>query len=228
MDLGLGRLPSPDDRDRGYRAMRMIAAPKPDMKTTWRFRGAVLDQGSTGTCVGHAWKHFKRCAPIETNTGPSAFDIYDACTKVDVWSDNDNDTARQFGTSVRAGAQVLTEQGRLKSYVWAFTLAEATMFLLDEINGGPMVLGTNWYGSMFTPNAEGFVKIVGTDIAGGHAYLLRGIDMRRGVAALVNSWGVGWGKKGHFYMALETLERLITEDGEACAAIEQRLTAKVA
>jgi C1A family cysteine protease len=55
---------------------------------------------------------------------------------------------------------------------------------------------------------------------GGHAYLINGMDVKRGLARGKNSWGRGWGKAGAFRIPLDDLDRLIREDGEACLALE--------
>lgn len=206
---------------------RRLAAPGTPLpvRKTWRIGPPNLDQGSTGTCVGQSWENFQRCAPMRTVVkAVRAFDIYDAAIKIDEWSDNDHDTARTFGTSVRAGAEVLTSKGRLKSFVWAFALQPAVEWVLTE---GPVVLGTNWYSSFNTPDAEGIVRITPTATpVGGHAYLWRGVDTRRSLALCSNSWGDDWGKSGDFYVPLRDLERLIHEQGEVCSAIEQKLKPK--
>lgn len=236
---GLGRIFSPDPQDRHFLLRRLLTpATKADIgdliRSSWRFRGPILNQGETGTCVGHAWRDFLRCAPVQTKTGPSAWDLYRGIVAMDEYPSNDdeatlpdNDPGLDDGTSVRAGAQYLTTKGRLKSYVWAFTLADANAWLLRN---GPLVLGTNWYDGMFTPDAQGVVRIkkAGDTIAGGHAYLARGTDLKRGMVRCVNSWGTTWGLAGQFLLPFEDLERLISEDGEACAAVEQRLVAKPA
>ncbi|HSD52779.1 MAG TPA: hypothetical protein VLC47_01370, partial [Burkholderiales bacterium] len=55
---------------------------------------------------------------------------------------------------------------------------------------------------------------------------LRGVDTRRALARCSNSWGDNWGLSGEFLLPFRDLERLIHEDGEACSAVEKRLTAK--
>jgi hypothetical protein len=213
---------------------RMLAdARKVSLPTrkTWRINSTALDQGETGTCVGHAWRNFLRCAPIRTvKKEPSPFDIYRSAVLKDPWPDNDDeanlpddDPGMDVGTSVRAGAEALAEHGLLKSYVWAFELQPAVEWVLTE---GPVVLGTNWYSS-FRPNAEGIVQISpGASVAGGHAYLWRGVDTRRALARCSNSWGDKWGKSGEFLVPFRDLERLIHEDGEACTAVQQKLKPK--
>jgi hypothetical protein len=202
------------------------------VRKTWSINAKALDQGDTGTCVGHAWRNFLRCAPIQTEkAGPSQFDIYRSAVLKDSWSDNDDeaqlpdgDPGLDFGTSVRAGAEAVTDFGRLKSYVWAFSLQPTVEWVLTQ---GPVVLGTNWYSTLSRPDADGIARITArATVIGGHAYLLRGVDTRRALARCTNSWGDGWGKSGEFFLPFEDLERLILEDGETCAAVQKRLSAK--
>ncbi len=231
---GFGRRFAKDDRDQGYLMRRML----PDarrltlaVRKTWGINPRALDQGQTGTCVGHAWRNFLRCAPTRTEkSGPSAFDIYRSAVLKDTWAANndeaqlaDGDPGLDFGTSVRAGAEAVTAFGRLKSYVWAFSLQPAVEWVLTE---GPVVLGTNWYSSLSQPDAQGIARITPTaTVIGGHAYLVRGVDTRKALARCCNSWGDGFGKSGDFFLPFRDLERLIHEDGEACSAVEKRLNA---
>jgi hypothetical protein len=232
---GFGRRYVADPRDHNYLMRRML----PDAQTltlpkrkTWSINKAALNQGQTGTCVGHGWRNFLRCAPIRTGEKkpPSPFDIYRSAVLKDPWPDNDDeaklpdrDPGMDSGTSVRAGAEALAEMDLLKSYVWSFSLQPAVEFVLTQ---GPVVLGTNWYSS-FNPDAAGVVKISPTaSVVGGHCYLWRGVDTSRALALCSNSWGDGWGTSGEFYIPFRDLERLIQEDGEVCSAVQQRLKAK--
>jgi len=219
---GLGRLYTPDERDHKHLARKLLpTSVTVDTRTRWRFRKPVLDQMATSCCVGFAWRHFLRCAPMQTNSKktPDAFTIYDEATRLDEWIGNEGD--RTFGTSVRAGAQALQARGHIKSYVWAFTLTDAVSWLLTS---GPLVFGTDWSHSMFRPDAEGIVRFKPeSGIAGGHAWLCRGVDLKRGMAGpCPNSWGE-WGKGGEFYIPLEDLEHLMIRDAEACAAVEAKV-----
>ena len=229
-----GRRHSPDALDRGYLMRRLLpkaGAALPTRKT-WGIEPTALDQGQTGSCVGHAWRNFLRCAPMKSEkTGPSAWDIYRGAVMVDVWADNDDeatlpdgDPGLDSGTSIRAGAAAVTELGKLSSYVWAFSLMPAVEWVLMT---GPVVLGTNWYSSFMKPDREGIVRITpDARPIGGHAYLLRGVDTRRALARCTNSWGDDWGVSGEFLIGFRDLERLIHEDGEACAAVERKLVAQ--
>lgn len=232
---GFGRCAPPDrDQDEKFLMRRALGAAGTALPTrkTWRINAKALHQGKTQTCVGHAWFNFLRCAPLMTeHPGINAFDIYRAAVLVDEWRSNDgeaklpdNDARLKYGTSVRAGAKVMMQQGRLKSYLWAFGLQSAVEWVLTK---GPVVLGTDWWSSFEKPSAEGIVQIASNaKIVGGHAYLWRGVDTKRALALCTNSWGDDWGKSGDFYVPFRDLERLIADDGEVCTAYEQRLAAK--
>jgi hypothetical protein len=229
---GFGRRFEVDDRDRNFLMRRMLPDARAltlPVRKTWSINAKALDQGDTGTCVGHAWRNFLRCAPIKTEkAGPSPFDIYRAAVLKDSWSENDEeaqlpdgDPGLDFGTSVRAGAEAVTDFGHLKSYVWAFSLQPTVEWVLTQ---GPVVLGTNWYSSLSQPDAQGIARITArATVIGGHAYLLRGVDTRSALARCSNSWGDGWGKSGEFFLPFTDLERLILEDGETCSAVQKSL-----
>lgn len=235
MTPSFGRRVSIDPRDQNFLMRRLL----PDvrklalpMRKTWGIQRTALDQGNTGTCVGHAWRNFLRCAPTRTEkSGPGAFEIYRAAIVRDPWPDNDAEAQLQdgdpgliSGTSVRAGAEAVLFVGRLQSYVWSFSLSSTVEWALTQ---GPVVLGTNWYSSFMRPDADGILRITpGAKNVGGHAYLLRGVDTKRALARCSNSWGDGWGLSGEFLLPFSDLERLLHEEGEACSAVEQRLKSK--
>lgn len=226
----LGRRASPDAQDHRFLMRRLLRAPGEPLpiRKTWRMPTPSLDQGKTSTCVGHAWKNFLRCAPICTKTGPSPFDIYRYAVARDEFPENDYeaglpdfDERMSSGTSVRAGSGLLMNQKRIGTYLWAFDLQSVIEWVLLK---GPVVLGTNWYSSMYEVDDEGIMRIAKSAVLdGGHAYLLRGVDRRRALALFENSWGDSWGKNGAFYLPFADLERLIHEDGEACTSTEEKL-----
>ncbi len=225
MDYGLGRLESPDARDEAYHLRRrnVLMQVRVIRKTThWSTFTKVLDQGSTSTCVGHAWKQWMLTVPVvqtKPTVEPTAFTIYREATHLDPWTDNDNDTLMEFGTSVRAGAQALQARGFISEYNWAFDVDTAIDWLCI---GGPLVMGTNWLSQMFYPDKEGIIRATGQN-AGGHAYLLSGVNIPRGLFRIRNSWGKEWGQSGHAWIPFEDMARLLSDDGEACTSQEVRL-----
>lgn len=213
----LGRLYEPDSRD--YKLSTYIR--DLDWWPTVRRRrwtvGMILDQGRTNSCVGQGWKQWQQTTPVAGYQGPSAWDIYVRAKLVDEWPENDSVTT-DTGTSVRAGAKVQQEDGRLGTYAFAQTVDEINHWILTR---GPVVMGTLWYRDMYYPNTTGLVVPTGP-VMGGHCYLAYGTDRDLGVIECVNSWGLGWGKMGRFKLTYETMDYLLHNQGEACVAMEKR------
>jgi len=225
---GMGRVHAPDERDRRF---PMAALLPRGVKELPDFRyyptGPILNQGQTGTCVGHAWRQFLASAPLMYKTvEPTPFQIYRSAVAVDEWDANDYeatepDTDLQWGTSVRAGVKVLRTAGHIASFAWAFSAQTLADFHLS--GGGTVVMGTNWYSTMFEPNSQGRVKIGGS-VVGGHAWLSKGYSATRRVFRAPNSWGREFGVNGVFEIGFDDMDRLIQEDGDACTATEQKLS----
>lgn len=216
-DRGLGRIHKPDHRDRNYllRAIAPIVAPVRKTKH-WPMFYKPLDQGNTGTCVGHGWKHWMLTAPTIRTTPdkePSAFTIYREACVLDPWPQNDGGDLH-FGTAVRAGAKALQARGHIDTYGWAFTIDEVIDWLC---NRGPLVIGVDWPEGMFTKDKAGFVHATGR-VRGGHCVTLTGWSEELGAVRFPNSWG-DWGRA---WLSGEDLESLLYQDGEACSAVEVR------
>lgn len=215
---GLGRLVAPDARDLNY-PMRTLLAQEPlpaAQKKRYRI-GPILDQGQTPHCVGFSWREWLYAAPIMTRTGPDADALYLEAQKYDEWAGTPHD-----GSSVRGGAKALDNLGHILEYRWATGLDDVVNWLLS--GRGTIVCGTNWYTSMFDPDPQGIVSIApNATIAGGHAYHSIGADRPKAMLEFQQSWGVSFGKKGHFFMTFETFDRLLKEQGEATSAVEKRV-----
>jgi hypothetical protein len=172
------------------------------------------NQGNTPMCVGYAWAHWIADGPV-THTGvqpPIAPNlIYYEAQKVDEWPGENYD-----GTSVRGGAKYLTNSGKVGNYYWAYDVQTLINTILQL---GPVVVGTNWYYNMFYPNSNGVISIGGS-LAGGHAYVINGVDTVNKLFRIKNSWGQSWGKSGHAFITFTNMTRLINEHGEICLAIE--------
>jgi hypothetical protein len=213
-NFGLGRRHHKDERDKQFLIKAIL--PKKITLTSryWYANGWWGDQGNTSQCVGYSWAHWLEDGPV-TQPGVSPIvqpsGIYSLAQKVDEWPGEDYE-----GTSVRAAAKVLTTLGFIGEYRWAFDLNTLSNAILSE---GPVVVGTNWYENMFYPNSKGIVSIGGS-IAGGHAYLVNGVDTKAKYYRIKNSWGRSWANKGMAKISFADMERLIGEDGEVCLARE--------
>ncbi len=213
IDLGLGRRFNPDERDRNF-PLRIAEPVAVEGKKRWWEGGAWLDQGNTGTCVGHGWAHEIEDAPVtHPNDVVDPYAIYDLATVLDPWPDNDHDV--NGGTSVRAGAQAAQQLGFIGQYLWAFNIDTVIQAILTM---GPVVVGTNWYGGMFEPRWDGdraIIEISGA-VVGGHCYVLNAVNTTSGWFRMKNSWGRGWAKQGHASISIDAMARLLSEEGEAC------------
>ena len=109
--------------------------------STWRG-----DQGNTAECVAYSGVHRIENSPkTYTAEGPviKPSIVYAAAREIDEWPGTDYE-----GTSVRAGAKVMLAKGFIKEYQWVYDFATFT----DLVHySGPVVVGTMWYWSMFTP-----------------------------------------------------------------------------
>lgn len=211
----LGRVYIPDERDKKYLIENKLYLSTPTFKSKfWDAEEWWGDQGNTPQCVGYSWAHWIEDGPIKHGgiapiVNPTL--IYREAQKLDEWYGENYD-----GTSVRGGAKYLKNTGKISSYLWTYDLNVLINTLLTI---GPVVVGTNWYYDMFFPNRNGLIKVSGR-IAGGHAYVLNGVDTKTRLFRIKNSWGRSWGKNGFAFISFSDMQRLIKENGEICLAIE--------
>lgn len=215
-ELSLGRLYELDERDKKYLFQSVIPSEYPRVirRKQWT-PGDVLNQGQTGTCVGHGWAGFLSSTPVRSQG--DAFSIYDLATTLDGFPDNDHNP--NYGTTVRAGAKALETMGRLKSYVWAYSSKDVANWILRQ---GPVVIGIPWYSLMFQVTQDGYVIPGGANV-GGHCVLVYGCDVQARTLYIQNSWGTGWGHGGRCKMTFDVLDNLLSDHGECCAAVERAI-----
>ena len=102
-------------------------------------------------------------------------------------------------------------------YGWCFGIDDTINWIIRR---GPVVLGINWYESMYETTKQGLIMVDGP-IAGGHAIMANGFWPAHptfgDILVLTNSWGRGWGLGGRGYLPIESAQRLLSEDGEVAA-----------
>ncbi|MEJ7829408.1 MAG: C1 family peptidase [Segetibacter sp.] len=215
MNIGLGRLVSIDDRDKAFPMKAALPAIEEDRKIRYWYQSAYWgNQGSTSHCVAHSWTHWLKDGPVtQKNYKPDQPELYRICQELDEWPGSAYE-----GTSVRAGAKALLSQGLIKEYLWTWNVEELAQAIIKV---GPVVVGTNWYRDMSKP-IKGIAKPTGM-LDGGHAYLINGVNINKGMFRLKNSWGRGYGKNGNAYISFEDIQTLLNQDGECCLAIEAKI-----
>jgi hypothetical protein len=217
----MGRLEVLDERDHLFPVSSIL--PKEDFisEKYWWADGWWGDQGESSMCVAFSWVHWLEDGPVVQDAidgrakpfyNPEKF--YKEAQLRDGFPGNNYN-----GSSVRAGAKMLKELGIIKEYRWAFTLNEVVRTL---INVGPMVVGTKWYEDMYEPDKSGLVRPTGAG-AGGHAYVLNGVDKKKGLIRFKNSWSRKWGDRGYGYITFEDFQTLLSRNGDACIAIEAKM-----
>jgi hypothetical protein len=185
----------------------------PDEKL-WRI-GLILDQGEEGACVGFAWRAWMSARPIANDPDRhiQARDIYLRAQRVDEFEGQE---PRMSGTSVRAGAKVMVEEGHLREYVWSGSADEILTWVRAK---GPLVFSTQWFDAMYEPDENGYVYPKG-GIAGGHALCMFGVTADDDVH-IQQSWGEDHGVDGCIRVSRKTLSYLISQGYvSACAAAQ--------
>lgn len=119
------------------------------------------------------------------------------------------------GTSAVGIAKAMQAAGIIAKYQWTFGWDH----FCAAMETGPVMLGTNWYTQMFTPNVRG-VCIIGGKMEGGHAYLARGIDYQKQLVRCRNHWTTDWGYHGEFYLRFDVLQQLLSEQGDVLVPVK--------
>lgn len=207
-DLRLDRLVQFDERSRSFPVTAELTTPIA-RSYTWRCE-SWLDQGSEGACTGFSRALWVAARPKAVQvTEDTAKVLYKRAQQIDEWPGEG-----YSGSSVLAAVKAAQEAGYVENYHWSFSLSELAA---GVARFGPAVLGVNWYGGMYRPDAEGVIHVEGAQV-GGHAILCNGVSVKRQTFRLHNSWGKNWGKNGECEISWSDMARLLDEDGEACFA----------
>lgn len=218
----LGRLPNPFDPGDALHPMSAVLDVLPPTtlipaSKSWEGNRFRVDQGNVGACVAFTGENWKGHMPImDVVSNQTALANYYACKKIDPWPNEE-------GTSDRYLMKVFQQQGRIERYLWAQSMAELKQWILTT---GTVMVGTNWYTSMFDPEPFGgsFRLKISGGVAGGHEWLIRRYYKPYDSYKMRNSWGAGWADNGEAWISAADLERLVFgENGDACAAVEKKV-----
>ena len=185
--------------------------------------------------MGYGFAHDLAATPVAVSgvTGGWAREIYWLAQQADQWPGGAYEGASPFyeGTSVLAGAKVVTDLEHYSGYTWALNAQEIAVGVGYK---GPCILGLPWYQGMYATDTAGFIHRSG-ELIGGHCLLAIGVkivwkswinrffsrkwdnvDYDRSYVTLHNSWGPSWGQNGRAKLSLSDLEALLAEQGDAC------------
>jgi hypothetical protein len=207
-----GRVFIRDERDDAYPMVKLASK---RTSRYWNPSGWWGDQGDTPKCVGYAWGHWFEDGPI-THRGQAPFadpsTIYALAQDLDEWPGSAYE-----GTSIRGGAKAMQQLGFISEYRWTKNLDVLISKILEV---GPVVVGTAWWSDMCEPNARGIIRATGY-VCGGHAWVVNGVNVKKSLFRMKNSWGRSWGRNGAAFVTFDDMAMLIGDmDGECCLAKE--------
>lgn len=221
-DPRLGWFSEHDSRSLNF-AVRETIGVVEERPKSWDL-GLVLDQAREGACVGFGWvgELLASPKPCPTVSLPHA-DGY-ARTLYHEAQLRDGQPLPHEGTSVLAGAKVVTERGFQGGYRWAFGIEDVRDTVIST---GPVVIGIPWYESMYETRPSGLMESPSGDLVGGHCLLVYGYHPHMRIAGegwteryrvfkWRNSWGRDYGNRGNALVRYEDLRDLLSGWGEAC------------
>lgn len=222
-DPRLGRHIEHDDRSKRFAFLPKQTKPK-GITTRWPSHAPTLDQLEIGSCTGNAPANvlntdFANAIRKLKHGGKylneqDAVAIYSRATHLDNIKGSylPDDT----GSSGIGAAKACVEAGYFSGYshLFSFSSVQAAIELT------PLIVGTTWTNSMFTPN-NGLMKVgplVQSNIAGGHEYAMTGIDFGAQVFEFRQSWGdgvPGFKPGGYFAITFRDFVMLLADQGDA-------------
>lgn len=226
-DPRLDRIPHFDNRNLLYpvgthpKVLKAAATPP---RTRMYATYVELDQKTDGYCVGFAHTHVSASAPKPRawlQPQPPAYNDAVALYNLAIQNDGIPHTPGEQGSTTLGGAVASVKLGHYSSFHWATSLDDIITAL--GYAWTPVVIGINWYDSMFQPDNTYTIDIPPTArIAGGHDTVLNGVDVEHERFRLHNSWGLGWGHNGEVWISFKNIERLVVrEEGDCCVPVRK-------
>lgn len=221
-----------DEASRNFAIREVMPRTVEEQIRNWAV-GTTLDQGSEGACVGFGWTGELLASPrpkeVSADVGNRyARGVYYEAQQID------RSMGWHFssGATVLSGAKAIQRRGHMVEYRWGFSIEDLRAAVTLE---GPVVIGIDWYDSMYRPPASGLMRVNGS-IVGGHCLIVVGYhpgmriagedwSKRYRVFKVLNSWGSDWGKSGKAYMRYEDMRDLLQAGGEQCVPMQRKQVA---
>jgi C1A family cysteine protease len=217
----------PDQRDQLFSVVRKMVVDLPPRVDLRSGCSKVEDQGQIGSCTANAivaclefleikatkawvdlsrlflyYKERELIDAVNEDSGAYIRDGIKVLAKIGTpheseWPYIESRWNKKPTPAAVAGAK----QHRIKDYQRLNSLNEMKSCLAS---GYPFVFGFSVYESFESEEVKttGIMQLPGMDerMVGGHAVTAVGYDDEKGCLIVRNSWGVGWGDNGHFYM----------------------------
>jgi hypothetical protein len=225
----LGRVQHHDPRNLRY--AHGVLPKSAIQSVVWARHTPILDQGQLGSCTGNALTgalgtdSAGRTATAQVTVTADSKGIFKAGTytldedfAVMAYELNTrlDDIKGQYkpddtGSSGPACGKAARALGLATGYTHAFSYDA----LRSALQLGPVLIGIDWYSSMFDPRADGQIVVdKSSGLAGGHELMIREYDAANDVAWVDNSWGMSWGVNGRGYFKGADLRTLLADGGD--------------
>lgn len=210
--------------------------PKSAIKSVeWTRRIPILDQGDLGSCTGNAatgalgTDSASRTATTSVTISAAgaaasrglfaagvhvldekfAVALYSLATILDGVSGQY--PPADTGSSGIGVAKALQALGLAAGYTHAFSIAA----LNSALQTGPVLIGIDWYASMFETATDGRILVdKKSQLDGGHELELSKFDAGAGEYWIPNSWSETWGQAGWAYLTTTDLTWLLGQQGD--------------
>lgn len=205
----------------------------------WPHHTPVLNQGQLGSCTGNAMAQLLNCqlfakcrlGKVSLNEN-DAIKLYSFATHYDGFGPDQFYPPHDEGSSGVGVAKAASFLGYIDNYQSVTTFSA----LQAAIETQPVIIGTSWTNQMFKPDPNsGFITvgpINDSTLAGGHEYLLQGIDYTKEAFVMLNSWGTSWGgyaglTPGQARLSFADVETLLADSGDVIVPHGKGLPANV-
>jgi hypothetical protein len=208
----LGRHVNHDPRSRNF---AVTAAPIAKLKSVEHKRHVPpFDQGNLGSCVANSTAGILSTSPFRKKyTEDNAVDFYKQITAMDDISGAypPDDT----GSDGLSAAKWAKDKKLCRGYLHAFSLEAA----LTALQKDPIMIGISWLTGCDNPDVDGLIHYTGRS-RGGHEIEVVGINVKKKLIKLSNSWGTGWGVGGYFFMSWDDLGKALDDGGDATVLLK--------
>lgn len=178
-----------------------------------RRHGKILISGNcTGNAMAGALMTEPLWVPGRHLTETDAVRLYAQATHLD--SIPGSYPSEDTGSSGLAVAKA----AKLDRYISGYKHAFGLQHVLEALTRGPGIIGVNWYDSFDAPTSSGECLLSPRAVVrGGHEIQIYAIYTTARYVQCYQSWGPGWGGQhnGTFRFSYDTLDRLLSEQGDA-------------